>query len=112
MVARNTPCPVLGTGASAVGRRIHEGMGRGAAAYDKNGCERTRKRDHDEQTDHRPLERRPLQKDTVAARCQALGDPPPDPLGFSALMPIPKVGKKEGGIKPPPSVLAPGSALG
>jgi hypothetical protein len=25
------------------GRRIHEGMGRGAAAYDKNGCERTRK---------------------------------------------------------------------
>ena len=82
-------------------------MGRGAVAYEKNDCDRTRKRDHDNPTD-----RRLLKGDIDAARDKALGDPPPDPLGFNALMPIPKGGKKVGRHLAAPSVLAPGSALG
>lgn len=79
----------------------------GAAANDKNGCERTRKRDRDSQT---PMRDRGEMNETTAAD-KALGDPPPDPLGFSACVPIPK-GEKAGRHKAAPSVLAPGSALG
>ena len=32
---------------------------------------------------------------------KALGDPPPDPLGFNALVPIPKGEKNRAALKPP-----------
>src|SRR5215472_16368451 len=59
-------------------------MCRGAAASDKNGCERTRKRDRES------IAQELAGEGPDALRCEALGDPPPDPLGFSALVPIPK----------------------
>src|ERR1700676_1502179 len=70
-------------------------MGRGAAAGDKNGCERTRKRDHDSQTHPRPRRRVGFIPEVASP-------------GFSALC---QSRMTEGGIVPPHSVLAPGSAL-
>src|SRR5437016_3911051 len=70
----------------------------GAAAHDKNGCERTRNRDRDSQAIMQHRDDRSVLSPRGA---KALGDPPPDPLGFSALVPIPK-GEKTGRHLVPP----------